>query len=151
MKMGLLQLVLHHRERHSSSSVLGSENEFSVSLAGRGRHWEAAHLLERPQGSFRKHLRLSYPLEMGIGIAFRHYSLAGVMAASLHRLLLHWILCRRGLAPLGPCPCPLSLVLPLQMPQYLPRLRHVPTSSVEGLSAFVQTRISMGLLAGYAG
>ena len=151
MKMGLLQVALHRRERHSSFSVLGSENEFSVTLAGWGRHWEAAHLLERPQGSFRNHLRLGCRLETGIGMAFWHCSLAGVMEASLHRPLLHWIVGRRGLVPLGPCPCPLSLVLPLQMPQCLPRLRRVPLLSAEGLSAFVQTRISMGLLAGYAG
>ena len=150
MKMGLLQVALHHWERHSSSSVLGSENEFSVSLASRGRHWGAAHLLERPQGFFRNHLRLDCPLEMGIGIAFRHCSLAGVMEASPHRPLLHWIRRRRGLVPLGPCPCPLSLVLPLQMPQCLLRLRHVPTSSVGGLSAYVRIRTSMGLLVHYA-
>ena len=145
MKMGLLQVALHHREWHSSSSVLGSENEFSVSLAGQGRHWEAAHLLERPQGALRNRLRLGCPLGMGIGIAFRHYSLAGVMEASLRYPLLHWIYHRRGLVLLGPCPCLLArLLLPCIhpcLPALLPLLRTFDEES----SAFGVNATSRGL------
>ena len=88
MKMGLLQVALHHRERHSSSYVLGSENGSSVSLVGRRRAPEVAHRLEHLWGALQNHPLLGYPSGTEIGIALRHCPL-GVMEVSLHHPLLH--------------------------------------------------------------
>ena len=88
MKIGLLQVALYHRERHSSSFVLGSENGSSVSPVGRRRAPEVAHPLEHLRGALRNHPLLGYLSGTKIGIAFWHRPL-GVTEVSVHHPLLH--------------------------------------------------------------
>ena len=80
MKTDLLLVALPHRERHPSFLVSGSESEFPVSLVGRGRYLEVAHLLEP--------LLLGYPSGTSSGIVFRRCPLAGVVGDSLRHPLL---------------------------------------------------------------
>ena len=87
--MGVLQVVLHRWGRHSSSSVLGSGNGSSASLAGLGHYPGVARLLGRLRQAPRGCFHPSYPSEMGSGTSSQHRFLAGAMGAVLRHLLPH--------------------------------------------------------------
>ena len=149
--MGLLLVALPRRERRPSSSVLGSESESFVSLVGRRHYPEVAHLLERPQGALRSYLQLGYPSGTGIGFAFRHYLLAGVMEVFPLPPPLRWILRQGGLALFGPCPCPLSLIPLPQIYRCLLVPPPIRRAFDEGSSAFGVNAMTKGPVVPWSG
>ena len=147
MKTGLLHVGLLRQEQHSSSSVSGGENGFSVSLVGRRHHPEVAHLLERPRGPPGTPPPLGYPSGTGSGIVFRRRFLLVVMEDRLRHPLPHWILRRRGLGLLGPSPCLLPHSLPRYIHPHLPALLPLLHTFDEESSAFGANGTSRDLLA----